>query len=130
MSSILDIRKMRAFSMTMTVPEENIAAAEEELKLSFSVEYREYLLAFGCASVYGHELTGLGASERLDVVAVTEEERRFCPSIPNGFYVVEQTHFDDIVIWQSESGEIFRTCCDSQPVKIFDSLYEYLAAEI
>ena len=126
MSSILDIKNMEAFHMRTSASVEQITAAETELGLGFAPEYREYLLAFGCASVYGHELTGICSVGRLDVVAVTQEERGYCPDIPTDMYVVEQTHYDDIVIWQASSGEIYQTRCDSQPVKIFDSLYDYL----
>jgi hypothetical protein len=41
-------------------------------------------------------------------------------------YVVEQANIDGIVIWQSETGEVFQTMPNALPIKISDSLLEYL----
>ena len=46
---------------------EQIADAENELKLKFSEDYKEYLSTFGAATFYGKELTGICSSERLSV---------------------------------------------------------------
>lgn len=43
-----------------------------------------------------------------------------------GMYAIEQVHIDDIVIWQSESGEVYQTVGDSKPEKIANSIIEYI----
>lgn len=103
-----------------------IKEAEEELSLHFSDEYNKYLIAFGCAEYNGHELTGICKFPRLDVVKVTIEERKLNDNIPNNLYVIEQAHIDGIVIWQDENGYIYQTVGNSEPIKIFDSLIDYL----
>ena len=41
-------------------------------------------------------------------------------------YVIEQTHIDGIVIWQSASGAIFQTILGSKTRKIYESLPKYI----
>lgn len=62
---------------------EQIADAENELKLKFSEDYKEYLSTFGAATFCGKELTGICSSERLSVIAVTQRARSFYKSFPN-----------------------------------------------
>ena len=121
------IRTLEYFCSGKGVGAETIQLAEQALGLRFAEEYREYLTSYGTASANGHELTGLGVSRRLDVTAVTEEEREKNPAVPDDLYVVEQVNIDDIVAWQSASGEIFLTAGQSQPVKTADSLIQYMA---
>ena len=73
----------------------------------------------------GHELTGLGASSRLNVVDVTLEERQRNLNISPDWYVIEQTNIDGMVIWQSETGEIYQAVNEAGK-KICGSLMEYI----
>ena len=106
---------------------ENVHQAEQTLGLRFADEYREYLTAFGVASANGHEFTGLGTSPRLDVVAVTQRLWEMNPAVPRDLYVVEELNIDDVVAWQSASGEVFLTVGQAQPVKTAESLSQYVA---
>ena len=105
---------------------EQIEQAEKALELIFAEEYREYLSAFGVAAAYGHELTGICPYPRLNVVDVTVSERIRNLIVPMNYYVVEQTHIDGIVVWQSSNGEVYQTAPDMQFVKLCNSLCEYL----
>ena len=105
---------------------ESICAAEGTLDLYFSSEYKEYLMKMGIAAVNGHELTGISKSDRVNVVSVTKEERMRNPQIPKSWYVVEQAHIDGIVVWQNGEGQIFASQQLCDPVKICDSLDEYI----
>jgi cell wall assembly regulator SMI1 len=106
--------------------EESINEAEKELALTFSEEYRTYLSIFGIAAYGGHELTGLTNSARVNVVAVTKEQRENKSDIPGDFYVVEETNVDEIVVWQSSGGEIYAMSSNGTLEKIGDSLSEYV----
>lgn len=108
--------------------EEDILSAEKALALRFAADYREYVSAFGAASYYGHELTGICKAARLNVVDVTQDERQY-NSVPVDWYVIEQTNIDGIVIWQTASGTIYETCPGSEADKICDSLEEYISLE-
>ena len=108
------------------VTEGEIDSAERDLNLSFSKDYKMYLLQYGLISYDNHELTGLCNSHRLNVVCVTKEERKIHPQIPSDMYVIEQTNIDGIVIWQSSNGEVFQTSPNTAPMKIADSLVEYI----
>ncbi len=108
------------------VSEERIKQVEEELKLKFSDEYKDYLLEYGIASAEGHEFTGICKFPRLDVVYNTIKERENNESIPNNLYVVEQANIDDIIVWQSETGEVYLSQFGRYPEKISDSLAEYM----
>ena len=105
---------------------ERIKKAEEILDLRFADDYKEYLKNFGSVSCGGHELTGISEDEALDVVNVTQKNHEKNQNVQNSFYVVEETHMDGIVIWQSESGEIFKAEYKEIPEKIYDSLTEYV----
>ena len=106
--------------------ENNIVEAEKTLGLSFSQEYRTYLEKYGSASFFGHILTGISPFPGVNVVEVTLEQREFNPIVPHSMYVIEQLHIDGVVIWQDFSGSIYQTTPGSKPMKICDSLKEYL----
>lgn len=98
---------------------------ERQLQVEFSVEYKEYLSECGVASANGYEFTGICQSERLNIVCVTEKQRKNIREIPKGAYVVEETNIDEIVIWQTKDGTVYQSQGASF-VKICDSLYEYI----
>lgn len=130
MSSIVNvISSMKSFRARKPVDCNQIKEAEENLKLNFSTEYKEYLLAFGQVSIYGHEFTGICTSPRLNVVRITLEERINNPLIPHDLYVIEQIHIDDIVIWQNGSGEVYQSSINSNIKKIANSLSDFLSDE-
>lgn len=103
-----------------------IDTLEEELQLVFAREYKQYLREFGFACVEGHELTGACKAKRLNVAKVTQTEWANNELVPNDLYVIEQANIDGIVIWQSESGVVYQSQPNMKPVKICDSLYEYI----
>jgi len=105
---------------------ETIRYYEEEMRLSFSEDYKIYLCTFGFVTFEGHELTGICDIERLNVLSVTIEEKALNNNIPDNYYVIEQTHYDAIVIWQDQTGAVYQTAGDSEPVKIYDSLSDYI----
>jgi hypothetical protein len=105
---------------------ESIKKAEEELTLKFAEEYIEYLTAFGVASAGGHEFTGICSFPRLDVVSNTLTEKNNNSKIPENLYVVEIVNMDDIVIWQSDTGAVYQSAPNISPVKLCNSLCEYI----
>ena len=128
MSNIIDyLRAKNGFTCLGPVPQESIDAAEQELKISFANEYRDYVSDCGVASYGGHELTGVCSFPRLNVVDVTIKERNNNPLIPVYMYVVEQTHYDNVVIWQSSSGEIYQSQPNKKLMLLAGSLHEYIA---
>lgn len=106
--------------------EPEVKQAQEKLGLKFSEEYREYLLKFGTLTFDGHELTGLSEAPWTNVVNVTLKQRELHPHIPKDWYVVEEAHIDDIIMWQSGTGEIYQSSYSSKPLKICDSFEAYL----
>ena len=126
MNRFIDVLSQKtAFHASAGVSEKDIACAEKALSLVFSSEYREYLKKYGVATVQGHEFTGIGSTKRLDVVENTLFERQH-NSVPSDYYVIEQANIDGIVIWQSSTGEVYQTMPNSEPVKLCDSLCQYL----
>lgn len=127
MSSIIDcLRTKKGFTCLGAVSKETIDAAEQELYLTFANDYRDYVRDCGVASFDGHELTGVCSSPRLNVIDVTAKERVNNPLVPAHMYVVEQTNYDNVVIWQSSIGEIYQSQPGKKPVLIAGSLSEYL----
>lgn len=109
--------------------EEAIKCAEDKLGVSFSCEYKTYLLVLGTAAAGTHEFTGLSVSPRLNVVDVTLKERQKYNHECDSVYVVEQLHIDDMVIWQSQDGKVYQSMPGSHLVEIASSLAEYLESD-
>lgn len=120
------LAKMPSFRKRKAASKEQIQNAEDSLALNFSKEYKEYLSEYGAASIFGHEFTGICNVERLDVVVVTQEELQNNQKVPNDLYVVEQVNIDGIVIWQSRTGAVYQSQPNKKPVKICNSLYQYI----
>lgn len=108
------------------VSAEEIAKAEEKLQLKFAKEYCDYLSAFTVVAIDGRELTGLSNSKRVNVVAVTESQRKLNQDAPANLYVVEEANIDGIVVWQNESGMVYQTAPGAKMIKVADSLESYL----
>lgn len=106
--------------------ETEIAVAEKLLGTTFAPDYRLYLKEIGLACFDGHELTGITDDARLSVVVVTEQERAANPNIPASWYVVEQTGFDEIVIWQTPKGDVHEAMSGNVCKKIYMTLVDYL----
>ena len=106
--------------------EEQITDAEIDLAISFSDEYKEYLRAFGSIMADGIELSGITKSEYRNVISMTKQEWELNSNIPHNMYVIENTHIDGIVIWQDNNGCIYKTEPNKEPVKIADTMAEYL----
>ena len=127
MSAITEkLQMMKAFKARTPATNEQVQTAEIYLGLSFAREYKEYLLEFGCASIYGHEFTGICKAARLDVVSVTTEQKNCFGDIPNDWYVIEETNIDGIVIWQNAKGDVFSKAPNAKPEKIAKSFSDYV----
>ncbi len=122
--SILKEKPMYIGSKGATITE--IIDAETKLSVSFSKEYKHYLSSVGFAIYEGHELTGICKAKRLNVVDVTLSERNITPDVPADWYVIEQLNIDGIVIWQSTTGAIYQTSPNTKPIKICDSLADFI----
>lgn len=109
-----------------TVDEGEIEKIEEQLGIRFAEDYKKLVSTYGFVCVDGHEITGITNAKRLNVYEVTMKERENVACDMSGMYVIEQTHIDGIVIWQSALGEVFQTSANHEPVKIADSIINYL----
>lgn len=107
------------------VPATQIEQAETTLNLSFSPDYRECLREFGAISVGSHELTGFSSDNNLNVVEVTQRNRKR-HDVGKNLYVIEETHIDGIVVWQDADGSVYETTPGTRPEKIAGSLSEYI----
>ena len=103
-----------------------ITDAELQLRVRFSDEYKVYLKEFGAVMADGIELSGIAKSEHRSVVAMTKQERELNPKVPNNMYVIENTHLDGVIIWQDSNGKVYRTQPNKEPVKISDSMVDYI----
>ena len=119
------LKLKKAFIYLKPVSEKEITDAQNELSLSFAPDYKEYLEKFGVASYYGHELTGICPSPRLNVVDVTKRNKNLIDNIPSDWYVIEEANIDDIILWQASSGEVFQTK-QGLAAKVCDNLSEYI----
>lgn len=109
--------------------DDQITDAESQLGVSFAIDYRAYIKAFGAAAFEGHELTGISKTPRLNVVNVTFEERATTPDIPLDWYVIEQLHIDNVSIWQASTGEIYQLIPGNKPSLMCNSLLSYIESQ-
>ena len=126
MTVIESLKQKRNFFSLNGATDMEIEHAQKMLNLVFADDYIDYLRAFGLASFEGHELTGICAFTRLNVVDVTKRERDKMPSIAPDWYVIEETNMDDVVIWQDSVGGIYRTVANTSTIKLCDSLIDYV----
>ena len=127
MSNIIEtIRSLPKMEGFKPASQTEISDAEIQLCLRFADEYKKYLAEFGEVSARGLELTGIISADYINVVVATKEKWGMYPNVPHNLYVVEDTTIDGIVIWQDANGIIYKTTPHSEPLKIADSLNEYL----
>ncbi len=107
-----------------------ITDAELQLRVSFADDYKEYVATFGAIIADGIELSGIAKSEHRNVVSLTKKERELNPKVPHTMYVIENTHIDGIIIWQTTDGIIYQTTPNHAPVKFASSLYEYITNRV
>lgn len=128
MSRIIDeFSKKSNFYCEKGASIEMITKAEEALGLRFADDYKEYLQQFGAVSCGGHELTGFSEDVNLDVVKVTIKNLESNKNVKMPLYVIEETHIDGIVIWQSGSGDVYKAEYKETPIKLFESFTEYVS---
>ncbi|WP_449076182.1 SMI1/KNR4 family protein [Ruminococcus sp.] len=126
MKDILNLIKNKSkFYSIGNISEENIKEAELILNIRFASDYRMIIKEYGAVTFSGHELTGICNSKRLNVVDATKEERKY-NKVPEDWYVIEQANIDDIVIWQDTSGAVYQTMPNKKPIKLCNSLLEYI----
>ena len=89
-------------------------------------ETSNYIKQFGCMVIGSREITGISSQENYNVVSTTKAQRNYNKNIPENSYVIEQLNIDGIIIWQSSNGEVFQTSPNTAPMKIADSLVEYI----
>ena len=122
------IKEYEDFLSAKGASDAEISKAEHKLSLKFEKEYRDYLRKYGIAYANKHEFTGISNTKGLNVVYVTEHERSINPKIHDDWYVIEQLDIDGMVISQSSTGEVFQMARDMEPVRIGDSLAEYISS--
>ena len=128
MSTIIDALNARTSLLTgKGVSPEQIAQAEQELGLSFSEEYTEYLSTYGIVAFDGRELTGITKSKRVNVVFATLEARKKYQELPADLYVIEEAGVEEIIILQDSAGNVYRCAPNTELKKIYDSLSDYVS---
>lgn len=108
--------------------EEQIKSTEHKLGVSFSEDYKEYLLNFGGILAEGIELSGISYSDHRDVVSLTRTAWALNPKVPHSMYVIEDTRVDGIIVWQDYNGTIYKSLPNNEPIKIADSLAAYITS--
>ncbi len=131
MSNIIAaIQKLPGMESGTPAGAEEIRTAEEELHLHFAEEYKEYLSVFGavCSDIIA--VSGLCEDEDYAVVELTKKLRSIQANIPLDFYAIEDVGVDGLVIWQDKTGTVYQSIPNYDPVRIFDSLSDFLNHQI
>lgn len=124
------INKLSGMRSMKKASTDDIDAAQNQLKVTFSDDYKEYLDEFGAISAKGVELTGLNVSPRINVVDITLAERMRSPSFPSDMYVIENLAIDGILVLQNSAGHIFEWQPSGSCKKIYDDLSGYLSEKM
>lgn len=120
------LQQKKGFMHLNGASDTQVSEAQTRLGLLFSADYAEYVRHCGAATFEAHELTGVCASPRLDVVTVTESNRKKNPTVPKDWYVIEELNMDDESIWQDGAGCIYAVFSGKPGIKIAESLSEYI----
>lgn len=108
------------------VDSDTIKQAERELSLKFAHDYIEYLSKFGQVTFGSHEMTGIVSSKRLNVVECTKFERESKDNFPSNMYIIEDTHFEGLIITQDSNGKVYELYQNGKCVLINKSLTDYI----
>ncbi len=105
---------------------DEIINAESKLMIKFSDEFKVYTKRYSSIVFNGHEIQGVTDNIYFDVIKNTLRNKEVLSKIPDDFYLIEDTGYEGICIWQNQKGEIFMSFIDSSYRKITNSLLEYL----
>ena len=127
MGNILDaIEGLEDVRFIKPADPKQIENAQEVLGMTFAEDYKEYLGKYGVISAKGLELTGIAAVDRLNVVKVTQQERKMNKIMPTDMYVIENTAVDGIVALQNAEGKIYTITMDGKLEFFSTSLADYV----
>ena len=127
MGNILDaIEGLEDVRFIKPADPKQIENAKEVLGVTFAEDYKEYLGKYGVISAKGLELTGIAAVDRLNVVKVTQQERKMNKIMPTDMYVIENTAVDGIVALQNAEGKIYTITMDGKLEFFSTSLADYV----
>ena len=94
--------------------DEQIASAEQTLGLKFPEEYKEIAKEFGHiyfpANHWTGEWTGFNINRGLDVVDATRFEQINDDRFPAGFFVLENTGWDGLLVVANSVGQVYGYC--------------------
>lgn len=124
-SFVTFLKGQEGFSALNLADGSEIVKAEQTLGLKFAREYADYVQAFGAATFGRHELTGICAFSRLNVVDVTLKHRQMNPDVLLNLYVVEECGMDDACIWQDAEGKVYCIVPGNAPRLVASSLLTY-----
>lgn len=125
MSIIEKIKEIPNLYKSKSATLEQVSNSEDRLTLKFSAEFTDYLMCFGSISFYSTEWMGLNTDEFCDVVATTLEARQLYNHFPTDKYIIEDLHFDDVLILSDSNGKIYKWTPTSEKM-IYNTLSEYL----
>lgn len=108
------------------VDSDHIKQAQNELSLKFADDYIEYLTKFGQITFTSHEMTGIVSSKRLNVVECTKFERESKDNFPSNMYIIEDTHFEGMIIIQDNFGKVYELHQNGICILIYKSLSDYI----
>lgn len=103
----------------------SVRDAEKMLGVQFSDEYIDFLLHVGACIYQNHYIIGISQFPDMKVVEVTMEARGL-NRVPQGWYVIEDAGIDGIMVWQDKTGAVFQTKPGADPVRIAESLKDYV----
>lgn len=126
MSDIIDrISQIDGLFKLKGVSADEVKKAKNSLGVEFSEDFTQYLHAFGCISFGDHEFTGLGVSERLNVVSVTMFERKSKAFLKEK-YVIETCMDGEIIVAQDHAGTVYEFQADGIICKKHSGLLDYV----
>ena len=110
--------------------EKTINETEQRLGVQFAKDYKEMLAAVGACICRGHELMGISSFADMSTYQATVEQRQLNPSIPSDWYIIERTGMDGVMVFQAGDGVVYQISPNQPPVKIADTLSDYLNIEV
>lgn len=105
--------------------DEQVRHDERRLNVCFAEDYKSYTKKYGAIETPYYVMTGCVQSERKSVVTQTRKYRMTHDI--TGLYVIFHGIYG-ITALQDESGTVYISTNDTDPVPVYDSLYDFLEA--
>jgi hypothetical protein len=103
-----------------------IEKTESILSLRFAEDFKEYLSMFGHIYIKNIEIATIVGDTGIDIINMTKKVRCLNNRLPIDLYAIANMGINNIYYLQNQQGCVYIIYGNSEPIKVANSLYEFL----